>query len=54
MRILRDDGNSQASTAYAEGGFPTIVYLDGGDRVVARSAGELDADALADLLARTS
>lgn len=54
VRILRDDADNQASVAYGEGGFPTIVYLDGGDRVVARSAGELDADVLADLLARTS
>ncbi len=54
VRILRDDGDSRAATVYAEGGFPTIVYLDGNDRVVARSAGELDADALAGLLARTS
>ena len=52
--ILRDDGENSAATAYAVAGFPTIVYLDGADRVVARSSGELDADQLAELLTRTS
>lgn len=54
VQILRDDEASSAAIAYAEAGFPTIVHLDGADRVVARSVGELDADSLAELLTRTS
>lgn len=52
--ILRDDDASEALTAYGDGPFPNIAYLDEENRVVARSTGELDADTLAELLTRTS
>ncbi len=39
--IMRDDANSTALQAYGGGGFPYVVYLDGQDRVIARTSGEL-------------
>lgn len=40
--VLRDDADSSALMAYGPSGFPYAVYLDGENRVVAQSAGELD------------
>lgn len=39
--ILRDDTASTALQAYGGGGFPYVIYLDGQDRVIARTSGEL-------------
>ncbi|MEM7274392.1 MAG: TlpA disulfide reductase family protein [Actinomycetota bacterium] len=41
--VLRDDAASSALAAYGPSGFPYAVYLDGDNRVIAQSAGELDA-----------
>lgn len=50
---LRDDANSGAFRAYGGSGFPYVVYLDGDNRVLARSAGNLPADAILSLWAGT-
>jgi len=44
--IMRDDANSDALVAYGGGGFPYVVYLDGQDRVIARTSGELGIDGI--------
>lgn len=44
--VIRDDDASSALLAYGSGGFPYAVYLDGENRVLARSSGELGADAI--------
>jgi thiol-disulfide isomerase/thioredoxin len=44
--IIRDDPNSDALVAYGSGGFPYVVYLDGQNRVIARSSGELGKDGI--------
>jgi thiol-disulfide isomerase/thioredoxin len=46
-KIMRDDANSQALIAYGGGGFPYAVYLDGNNKVIGRSAGELGKDGIA-------
>jgi len=51
---LRDDGGSSAVLAYGAGGFPYAVYLDSQNRVIARSAGELGIDGIAQMWALTS
>ena len=40
--ILRDDENSRAFNAYGGASFPYVVYLDGDNNVVSRSAGTLE------------
>ncbi|MFT7598010.1 MAG: thiol-disulfide isomerase/thioredoxin [Acidimicrobiales bacterium] len=40
--IIRDSALSEGLRAYGGGGFPYVVYLDGDNRVVGRSSGELD------------
>jgi thiol-disulfide isomerase/thioredoxin len=45
--VIRDDAASTAYQAYGGSGFPYVVYLDGENRVVARSAGELGKDNIA-------
>lgn len=44
--VVRDDEDSSAFSAFGGGGFPYVVYLDGENRVVARSSGSLDADTI--------
>lgn len=39
---MRDDEGSPALAAYGGSSFPYVVYLDGDNRVIARSSGELD------------
>ncbi|MDH3680555.1 MAG: TlpA family protein disulfide reductase [Acidimicrobiia bacterium] len=51
---LRDDTASAAFRAYGGSGFPYVVYLDGDNRVLARSAGNLPADAILSLWASTA
>jgi hypothetical protein len=48
-KIMRDDANSQALIAYGGGGFPYAIYLDGNNRVISRTAGELGKDGIAAL-----
>jgi thiol-disulfide isomerase/thioredoxin len=45
--VIRDDAASTAYQAYGGSGFPYVVYLDGENQVVARSAGELGKDNIA-------
>ncbi len=51
---MRDDETSSAVLAYGGGGFPYAVYLDSQNRVIARSAGELGLDGIAQMWAVTS
>lgn len=51
---MRDNASSSALVAYGNGGFPYAVYLDGDNRVIARSSGELGADTIAQLWAATA
>jgi thiol-disulfide isomerase/thioredoxin len=51
--VIRDDAASSAYAAYGGSGFPYVVYLDGENQVVARSAGELGKDAIAAMWALT-
>ncbi|MEZ5410438.1 MAG: TlpA disulfide reductase family protein [Acidimicrobiales bacterium] len=51
---MRDDGGSSAVLAFGAGGFPYAVYLDSQNRVIARSAGELGIDGIAQMWALTS
>lgn len=48
---VRDDADASAYQAFGGSGFPYAVYLDGENRVVARSAGNLPADATLSLWA---
>lgn len=41
LPVIRDSAASDAYSSYGAGGFPFAVYLDGENKVVARSAGEL-------------
>ncbi len=41
LPIMRDSAANDALLAYGAGGFPYVVYLDGDNRVIGRSAGEL-------------
>jgi hypothetical protein len=50
---MRDDDDSSALLAYGGSGFPYVVYLDGENRVVARSAGELGRDGIVALWNQT-
>ena len=52
--VIRDDELSSALGAYGNGGFPYVVYLDGENRVLARSAGELGGEAIAQIWAATA
>ncbi|MGF1600116.1 MAG: TlpA family protein disulfide reductase [Acidimicrobiales bacterium] len=47
--VIRDTETSSALAAYGSGGFPYAVYLDGDNRVLTRSAGELGKDTIASL-----
>lgn len=47
--VLRDDDAGSAFQAYGGSGFPYVVYLDGENRVIARSAGNLPADSIVSL-----
>jgi len=51
---MRDDDGSSAVLAYGAGGFPYAVYLDSQNRVIARSAGELGVEGIAQMWAVTS
>ena len=51
---MRDDDTSSAVLAYGAGGFPYAVYLDSQNRVIARSAGELGLEGIAQMWAVTS
>ena len=42
--VMRDSDGFDALLAYGAGGFPFTVYLDGENRVVARSVGQLSAE----------
>lgn len=53
-QTMRDDASSSALVAYGNGGFPYAVYLDGENRVIARSSGELGADTIASLWQATA
>ncbi|MEM9565462.1 MAG: redoxin domain-containing protein [Actinomycetota bacterium] len=53
-QTMRDNASSSALVAYGNGGFPYAVYLDGENRVVARSSGELGADTIASVWAATA
>jgi cytochrome c biogenesis protein CcmG, thiol:disulfide interchange protein DsbE len=44
--VIRDDAESSALFGYGSGGFPYAVYLDGDNKVLARSSGELGVDAI--------
>ena len=46
---IRDDGDDSAYRAFGAGGLPYVVILDGDNRVVSRSHGELGTQGLADL-----
>jgi cytochrome c biogenesis protein CcmG, thiol:disulfide interchange protein DsbE len=52
--IMRDDANSQALSAYGGGGFPYAVYLDGDNKVIGRSSGELGKDGIATMWSQVS
>ncbi len=47
--VARDDAASSALLAFGNGGFPYAVYVDGDNNLLARSSGELGADAIASL-----
>lgn len=51
---MRDDETNTAVLAYGAGGFPYAVYLDSENRVIARSAGELGIDGIAQMWDLTS
>lgn len=51
---MRDDDGNSAVLAYGAGGFPYAVYLDSQNRVIARSAGELGLEGIAQMWALTS
>ncbi len=53
-QTMRDNASSSALVAYGNGGFPYAVYLDGENRVLARSSGELGADTIASLWQATA
>ncbi|MEL6984409.1 MAG: hypothetical protein AAFO29_18425, partial [Actinomycetota bacterium] len=46
---MRDDAASSALVAFGNGGFPYAVYVDADNNLLARSSGELGADAIASL-----
>ncbi|MFT7597715.1 MAG: hypothetical protein ACI8TP_000635 [Acidimicrobiales bacterium] len=46
LPVLRDTANSDALIAYGASGFPFAVYLDGENRVLTRTSGELGAEAI--------
>jgi cytochrome c biogenesis protein CcmG, thiol:disulfide interchange protein DsbE len=48
--VLLDDADSSAARSYGLTSFPYGVYLDGDNRVVARTAGALEADVVRQLL----
>ncbi len=41
LPIMRDSTGNDALAAYGGGGFPFVVYLDGDNRVIGRTSGEL-------------
>ncbi|MGI9611913.1 MAG: TlpA family protein disulfide reductase [Acidimicrobiales bacterium] len=47
--VLRDDEAGSAFQAYGGSSFPYVVYLDGENRVIARSAGNLPGDSIVSL-----
>ena len=46
---VRDDATGSAFQAFGGSGFPYVVYLDGENKVVARSAGNMPGDAIVSL-----
>lgn len=52
--VIRDDAASSALLAYGAGGFPYAVYLDGENRVLARSSGELGSGGIQQLWEATA
>jgi cytochrome c biogenesis protein CcmG/thiol:disulfide interchange protein DsbE len=52
--VLLDDQSSSAAQAYSLPAFPYGVYVDGQNRVVARTAGEIDTDTIEGLLRQLS
>ena len=47
--VMRDDDAGTAFQAYGGSSFPYVVYLDGENRVISRSAGNLPADTIVSL-----
>ncbi|MEZ5377974.1 MAG: thioredoxin fold domain-containing protein [Acidimicrobiales bacterium] len=47
VTTMRDTESSEALQSYGAGGFPYVVYLDGDNKVLARSSGELGSAAIA-------
>ena len=52
--VLLDDGDATAAQAWGLPGFPYGVYVDGENRVVARTSGEVDTDTIERLLQQLS
>lgn len=48
--VIRDDTDNSVYVAYGAGGFPYWVFIDGDGTVITRSAGEIDINALEQLL----
>ena len=49
LPVVRDDAASSVFQAWGGSGFPYVVYLDGENRVLARSSGSLTADSILQL-----
>lgn len=52
--VLRDDETQTALLSYGGGGFPYVVYLDGNNTVLARTAGELGKEQIQSLWTLTA
>jgi cytochrome c biogenesis protein CcmG, thiol:disulfide interchange protein DsbE len=52
--VLLDDADATAALAWALPGFPYGVYVDGENRVVARTSGEVDTETIEQLLQQLS
>jgi len=52
--VIRDDETSSILRAYGGSSFPYVVYLDGENRVLARSAGSLPSDTISSLWETTA
>lgn len=53
-QILRDSPSSNAADAVGVGGIPYVLYLDGGNNVIARSTGSLDREMILELWLETA
>lgn len=51
---VRDDESSSAFSAFGGSGFPYVVYLDGDNQLLARSAGNVDAATMTELWSATA